>query len=188
MTRISRLPWWDQTSGLLNVVVETPRGSRNKYKHDHHHDVWKLRKLLPLGMAFPCDFGFVPGTRAEDGDEIDVLVFVDEPTFPGCVLPARLIGVLEAEQTDKGQTTKNDRLFAVVETPYNPPRFQSIDELSPQCLDEVERFFVSYNEAEGRQFRPLARKGPERAREILETVTRSKVGTRGRRSRRTGRR
>jgi inorganic pyrophosphatase len=124
-------------------------------------------------MSFPYDFGFLPSTRGDDGDPLDVLLLMDEPAFPGCVVPARLIGVLEAEQTENGKVIHNDRLIAVVETPYNPAELHSLEEVSRQRLDEIEHFFVSYNQAEGRQFRPLARRGADRARELLEDATRA---------------
>jgi inorganic pyrophosphatase len=162
------LPTWDEKSGLLNAIIDTPRGSRNKYKYDEKSNLWRLGKVLPLGASFPFNFGFLPSTRGEDGDPVDVLVLMDEPAFPGCVVPARLIGVLEAEQTEKGKTVRNDRLVAVVETPYNAAEYRDLNELSAQRLAEIEHFFVSYNAQEGRQFKPLGRKGPERARELVE--------------------
>src|SRR5262249_11451029 len=113
-----------------------------------------------------------PSTGAEDGHPLGVLPLADEPAFPGCVVPARLIGVLEAEQTEGGKTVRNDRLVAVVETPYNPAEYRSLDEVSRQRLDEVEQFFVSYNKVEGRQFRPLGRRGADRGREVLEQAAR----------------
>ena len=116
-TSIVELPPVDPDSGRLNVVVDTPKGSRNKYKFDEQHGQWRLSKVLPQGMSFPSDFGFLPSTRGEDGDPLDVLLFMDEPTFPGCIVPAQLIGVLEAEQTEDGKTIRNDRLIAVVERP-----------------------------------------------------------------------
>src|SRR5262245_64573781 len=143
-TQLNQLPTRNPDSGLLNVIVETPKGYRNKYKYDEEHDLWRLSKVLPLGASFPFDFGFLPSTRGEDGDPLDVLVLVDEPTFPGCVVPARLIGVLEAEQIQEGKTVRNDRFVAVVETPYNPPAFHTLHELSSQCLAEIEHFFISY--------------------------------------------
>jgi inorganic pyrophosphatase len=100
------------------VVVDTPKGSRNKYKLDERDGQWRLSKVLPQGMSFPYDFGFVPSTRGEDGDPVDVLILADEPSFPGCVVAARLIGVLEAEQTEGRKTVRNDRLVAVVEELY----------------------------------------------------------------------
>jgi inorganic pyrophosphatase len=167
-TSAHKLPAVCPESGRLNVVIDTPKGSRNKYKFDERHGQWRLSKVLPAGHSFPHDFGFLPSTRGEDGDPVDVLVLMDEPTFPGCVVPARLIGVLEAEQTEGGKTVRNDRLVAVVETPYNPPEYLSLDEVSRQRLDEIEHFFISYNELEGRKFKPLARRGADRARKLLE--------------------
>jgi inorganic pyrophosphatase len=170
-TSINKLPAVDPDSGRLNVVVDTPKGSRNKYKFDEQHSQWRLSKVLPQGLSFPYDFGFLPSTRGEDGDPLDVLLLMDEPAFPGCVVPARLIGVLEAEQTEDGKTVRNDRLVAVVETPYNPAEFHSLEEVSRQRLDEIEHFFVSYNQMEGRQFKPLARQGADHAQELLEEGT-----------------
>jgi inorganic pyrophosphatase len=79
-------------TGSIEVVIETPKGSRNKFKYDPISHRFKLSKVLPEGMVFPHDFGFVPNTKGPDGDPIDVLVLVDEPTFPGCSLECRLIG------------------------------------------------------------------------------------------------
>jgi len=179
-TPLIELPAVEPDSGRLNVVVDTPKGSRNKYKLDEKSGQWRLSKMLPLGMAFPCDFGFIPSTRGDDGDPIDVLLLGDEPTFPGCVVPAKIIGVLEAEQTEGTKTVRNDRLVATVETSYNPAEFHTLDEVSSQRLDEVEHFFVSYNEAEGRTFKPLARHGAQRARELLEAASQTKATGRGR--------
>src|ERR1051325_7710078 len=83
---------------LLNAIIETPRGSRNKYKYDERTGLFKISKVLPAGAAFPYDFGFIPNALAEDGDPLDVLILMDEPAYPGCLIPARAIGVLEAEQ------------------------------------------------------------------------------------------
>jgi inorganic pyrophosphatase len=165
---VSKLPAVDPDSGRLNVVVDTPKGSRNKYKFDEQQSQWRLSKVLPQGLSFPYDFGFLPSTRGEDGDPLDVLLLMDEPAFPGCVVPARLIGVLEAEQTEDGKTVRNDRLVAVVETPYNPAEIHSLEDVSRQRLDEIEHFFVSYNQMEGRQFKPLVRHGADHAQELLE--------------------
>src|SRR5437588_10077329 len=90
----------------VRVVVETPKGSRNKYAFDLEQKVFALRKVLPAGMAFPYDFGFVPSTRAEDGDPVDVLVLMDEPAFEGCVVACRPIGVIEGEQKEGEKTTR----------------------------------------------------------------------------------
>src|SRR5882762_87013 len=97
---LSRLnPFDSKYKQILRVVIETPKGSRNKFAFDPDQHVFELKKVLPTGMAFPYDFGFVPSTEAEDGDPIDVLVLMDEPAFPGCVLKCRTIGVIEGEQS-----------------------------------------------------------------------------------------
>src|SRR5947207_11435270 len=97
------------------VVIETPKGSPNKLAFEPRYGTFMLKGVLPAGAVFPFDFGFVPSTRAEDGDPIDVLVLMDAPVFPGCIVPSRLIGVIEAEQTEDGTTIRNDRLLAVAE-------------------------------------------------------------------------
>jgi inorganic pyrophosphatase len=165
---LTGLPARDPDSRLVTVVVEAPKGSRVKFKYDEGLGLLRLDKVLPLGAAFPFDFGFVPSTRAEDGDPVDILVLADEPTFPGCVVAVRLIGVIEAEQTEDGKTVRNDRLVGVVETRYNSPDFHSLDELPPARLDEIEHFFAAYNEAEGRRFEPVGRRGPKAAERLIE--------------------
>jgi inorganic pyrophosphatase len=170
-TPLNELPAVDPESGRLNVVVDTPKGSRNKYKYDEQSGQWRLSKVLPQGMSFPYDFGFVPSTKGEDGDPVDVLLLADAPAFPGCVISARLIGVLEAEQTEDGKTVRNDRFVAVVETEHNPAEYHSLEEVDRQRLDEIDHFFVAYNDMEGRQFTPLARRGAARAEELLRKAT-----------------
>lgn len=142
--------------------------------------------MLPQGMSFPYDFGFIPGTRGEDGDPIDVVLVADEPTFPGCVVPARLIGVLEAEQTENGDTIRNDRLVAVIETPFNPAEYHSLQEMSVQRLEEIEQFFVAYNRMEGRKFKPLARRGADGAKQLLRKATRQRQHATSRRKAKSG--
>lgn len=176
-TSLNNLPAVDPDSGRLNVIVDTPKGSRNKYKFDERDEQWRLAKVLPQGMSFPDDFGFLPSTRGEDGDPVDVLLLSEDPSFPGCVVPARLIGVLEAEQTEGGKTVRNDRLVAVIDTPQNPAPYRSLDQVDRPRLDELEHFFVSYNAAEGREFKPLGRSGVNRAQELLkEAIWNAEMG------------
>jgi inorganic pyrophosphatase len=167
---LNKLPPRDSESGRFNVVVDTPKGSRNKYKYDEKAQVWRLSKMLPLGASFPFDFGFIPSTKGEDGDPVDVLVLSEEAAFAGCVLPAVLIGILEAEQTEKGKTVRNDRLIAVVETPHNSPPVRSLDELGEQRLAEIEHFFVAYNEMEGKEFKVLRRRGGKEAEAMVSSA------------------
>ncbi len=154
--------------GTLHVVIDTPKGSRNKYKWDEEKQLYKLSGVLPLGAQFPYDFGFIPGTRGQDGDPLDVLLLMDEPAFVGCLIEARLVGVIEAEQTEEGKTERNDRLIAVADESRAERDVHSLDDLNSQRLEEIEHFFVSYNQARGKVFKPLGRRGPERARMLLE--------------------
>ena len=107
------LPPFDARTKVLNAIVDTPKGSRNKFKFDEEKGRFKLAGTLPLGNSFPFDFGFIPSTLGEDGDALDVLILMDEPAFTGCLVPSKLIGVIEANQTEAGETRRNDRLIAI---------------------------------------------------------------------------
>jgi inorganic pyrophosphatase len=157
----------EPASGLVHVVIDTPKGSRNKYKYDEQWGLYRLSKVLPVGLAFPYDFGFIPSTRAADGDPLDVLVLGEDALFPGCLVPVRLVGVLQAEQTEHRKTFRNDRLLGAIETPVNRPAIQTVEELPTERLDEIEHFFMAYNHLEGRHFKPLGRHGPARAEQLL---------------------
>jgi inorganic pyrophosphatase len=158
----------DGDGKFVNVIVETPRGCRNKFKYEAALGRFTLHAVLPAGAAFPYDFGFIPGTKADDGDPIDVLVLMDEPAFAGCVVPARLIGVIEAEQTESGKTVRNDRLVAVAKNAHDYQDLRNLADLNANLLKELEHFFVSYNEMKGRKFVFLGTRGPRRARKLLE--------------------
>jgi inorganic pyrophosphatase len=160
----------------VQVVVETPKGSRNKYAFDADARVFTLKKVLPAGMAFPYDFGFIPSTKADDGDPIDVLVLMDEPAFAGCVLTCRLIGVIEGEQSNgkkNGKKIRNDRLVAVEQGNHSYMAVKHIDDLGKAFVRELEEFFVNYHELSGTQFKVLDVRGPREARRRL-TAARTK--------------
>ena len=124
----------------VKVIIETPKGSRNKFKYDPDLRMFKLSKVLPEGMVFPYDFGFVPSTKGEDGDPVDVLVLMEEPTFPGCLLECRLVGVLEAEQEDKKKKKQNPRLIAVAKQSLLFSEVASLGDINPTVLRQVEAF------------------------------------------------
>lgn len=166
-------------AGLVHVVIDTPKGSSNKYKYDPRLRLFKLSRVLPLGMHFPCDFGAIPGTAAADGDALDVAVIMEHPSFTGCLLTVRLIGVLEAEQTEKGRTIRNDRLIAVPETPVNKPEERQLGDLPRESMAQLELFFVGYNRAHGRHFKPLARRGPRYAERLLRAAIQPRDQGRG---------
>lgn len=170
MIALDQLPIWVH-SGQLQVVIETPKGSRYKYEHDPKTGQFRLDKVLPMGLVFPFNFGFIPRTKGEDGDPLDVLVLLEDPVFPGCVLTTQLLGVIEAEQTENEKTIRNDRFLAVLDTKRNPAKIHSIDELDPSVLDEVEAFFIAYNKSEGRKFKPIGRKDAKKAKHSIENGT-----------------
>jgi inorganic pyrophosphatase len=160
-------------TGLVHVLIDTPRGSGNKYKYDEQLHTFKVSRILPAGMYFPYDFGSVPGTCAEDGDPLDVLVLLDQPTFPGCLVTTRLIGGIRARQREEGRMIRNDRLIGVPETPVNPARTRSIRSLHEAQLHEIEHFFVSYNQAQGRELKIASRFGASTAQSLLSAAIRA---------------
>ena len=154
---------------LLRVVIETPKGSRNKFAFDPDDQIFELKKVLPSGMAFPYDFGFVPSTKADDGDPIDVLVLMDEPAFPGCVLSCRPIGVIEGEQSDKQGKERNDRIIAVQEDAHSWEDIKTVNDLGKQFCRELEEFFVNYHRLTGKKYRVLGLRGPDQARKLVKS-------------------
>jgi inorganic pyrophosphatase len=155
-------------SAAVRVVIDTPQKSRNKFKFDPQTGAYKLSKILPEGMVFPYDFGFVPSTKGEDGDPIDVLVLIEEPTFPGCTVECRLVGVIEAEQSSGSEKpVRNDRLVGVAQASLLYSEISHIDQIPRAVLHEVEGFFVNYDRLRDVDFKVRARSGPDRAVDIL---------------------
>jgi inorganic pyrophosphatase len=158
----------------LRVVIETPRGSRNKYSYDPECDCMQLSTVLPEGMVFPYDFGFIPGTLGQDGDPLDVLILMDEPVVPGCVVRTRLIGAIEAEQKEKGEGwTRNDRLIAVATHAQTHDGAKKLSDLRPHLITEIKEFFVTYNKLRDRKFKPKHEASPEEARKLIEVGMKS---------------
>jgi inorganic pyrophosphatase len=165
---MTNLPPFDKDSGYVNAIIDTPKGSRNKFKFDDKIGMFKLGGALPVGAVFPFDFGYIPSTKGGDGDALDILILMDEPAFVGCLVPAKLIGVIEAEQTEDGQTTRNDRLIAVAADSRNHSDVRFLGDLNSNLIHEIERFFISYNETKGKKFNVLGRSGPQAARALIE--------------------
>ncbi len=159
---------FDKRSKTLNTIIDTPKGSRNKFKYDESSHLFKLGGTLPLGTVFPFDFGYIPSTMADDGDPLDVLILMDEPAFSGCLVLAKLIGAIEAEQTEGEETTRNDRLIAVSAESTNHSHIRFLGDLNSNLVHEIERFFISYNETKGKRFAILGRYGPDRAARLVK--------------------
>lgn len=160
---LSRLPTFGEEDAV-HVVVETPKGSPNKYAYSEAFGTFQFKMVLPEGTSFPYDFGMIPSTKGADGDPLDILVVMDAPVFPGCLLEARLVGVIEAEQRERdGTWERNDRLIGVAVKARTHAHVHTLADLRPGMLDEVEAFFGHYNQLAGKDFKVLRRGDAEAA-------------------------
>jgi inorganic pyrophosphatase len=158
MTDLTRLDHrLDAEALTCRAVIETPKGQRGKLAYDPASGAFELKRMLPDGMSFPLDFGFVPGTRGQDGDPLDILVLNDEPSPVGTLLTARLIGVIEAEQTEDGQTVRNDRILAVAAVSRLFAKVTKVDDLDADFIKNLTAFWENYDALRGVQFKVLGR-------------------------------
>ncbi len=165
----STLPAFIKSPEILNVVIETPKASRNRYKFEPDLGLFVLDTIMPSGLVYPYDYGFIPSTLGEDGDPLDALVFLDQPSFCGCVIPARLIGVIEACQTEQdGRVVRNDRFLTVPSGSPDQDRLREAGDLSAGVIEAINRFFVIREQTRGKQFHPQGQDGPERAFQLIE--------------------
>ena len=169
MSNLAKLPHdWQPKKCCCKVIIETPKGRRNKFNYDEDYRLFSLGGLLPEGLSFPYDFGFIPSTRSDDGDPLDVMVLMDEPAHVGCLLDVRIIGVIEATQIEDGKQTINNRLVGVAYHSYSHEDLTNIDQVQTDLLDQVDEFFISYNKSRGKKFKVRGRHGPKRAAELIE--------------------
>jgi inorganic pyrophosphatase len=170
MTDLTSLPLQlDTKKCICRAIIETPKGFRNKFDYDPDSDLFMLGGLLPEGMMFPFDFGFLPSTLGEDGDPLDILVLMDAPAHVGCLIEVRIIGIIKAEQTEDGKTESNDRLLGVAVHSYDHEDLESINDVSKTMLDQLEEFFISYNKQRGKKFKVTGTGGPKKALTFLKT-------------------
>jgi len=150
--------------GLIHVVVESPAGATSKIKHDPRLGAFTLSRPLPVGMSYPHDWGFVPGTRAPDGDPLDALVLSEGTSYPGLIITARPLGLLRLEQNRKegGGRERNDRLIAVAASASRREE-KAVSELPRRLLEELERFFVNVVFFEAKEPKLLGWGGPDDA-------------------------
>ncbi|MDB4939362.1 MAG: inorganic pyrophosphatase [Labilithrix sp.] len=164
---LDQLPTWDD-EGKLTVVVESPRGSGVKLKYEPELGVMTLSRPLPLGLVFPFEFGFVPRTRAEDGDPLDAAVLLDVPTYPGVVLHCRPIGVLRASQKGEKGRVRNDRLVTIAEQDRRRAHVKDLGDLAARERAEIERFFDAAVALEGKDLELLGWGDARAARAAVE--------------------
>ena len=156
--------------GSLNVIVESPRGAGLKFKYDLEIDRIVLSRPLPSGVVYPHDWGFVPQTRASDGDPVDAMIVWDGVSYPGVLVPCRAIGILNVEQTNlkSGARERNDRLAVL---PVTAPRYEAIKtifDLPERTRAELEQFFLAATFFEKKDVRMLGWDGPDKARAFVE--------------------
>jgi len=167
-TNLLRLPTFEGDSKLLNIVVETPRGSRTKIKYDDQLHVFRAEKPLPLGMVFPFAFGFLPSTKAGDGDPLDVLVLSEAELPWGSIVLGNAIALMECKQREKGKIERNDRVIAIPvdgkTRQVMPPHIAFDSRLKQAIVD----FFGKYNELQDKEFHVLGIHGPQKAIEIIK--------------------
>ncbi|MFZ0742869.1 MAG: inorganic diphosphatase [Terracidiphilus sp.] len=169
----TRLKPLEKHEGWLQVIIETPKGSRNKFAFDPDQRVFSLKKVLPAGMTFPYDFGFLPQTQAPDGDPLDVLLLMDEPAYPGVVVRSRLIGVIEGVQVEGKKKTRNDRLLAVAEANHLYSNIRRWQDFPRTFMKELEEFFVNYHRLEGKRYSLLGCKDSAQARRLIKRALRA---------------
>jgi len=151
----------------MDIVIESPRGSSAKYKYDANFHLFRLHKILPAGLVFPFDFGFIPDTKAEDNDPIDALVISEYTGFPGCLMDCRIVGCIQVEQAAGGKKIRNDRFLAVPEQSALYENIISLADIPSTVLSEIESFFGIYMEREGKEFRLLGNLNAAQAMAVL---------------------
>lgn len=160
---------YNKKGDCVNVIIETPYKSRNKFDYDKDTHLFKFSKVIPAGMEFPCDMGFIPHTKGEDGDPLDALVLMDEITYPGCLVECRVLGVLKATQKKKGKKEeRNDRFILVPANMEEYDHLKHIDDLNQHKVKAIAEFFENYNRVEGKQFTLEEISGPEQAHKLIK--------------------
>lgn len=156
--------------GELQIVIETPLGSHSKFAFNHERRVLVLRKVLPAGMTFPCNFGYFPSTLAEDGDPLDAVLLLDDPLPPLCVVRVRAVGVIKGEdQTPDGKRLRNDRLLTVPLVPGGPAGVSDLSDVPQPMLDQLPEFFVQYQRLlGGKTFHALGTGDAKQARTLVD--------------------
>lgn len=155
-------------STTVTAMIESPKGSNQKFDYDPAEKRFKLSKIPPAGMVFPFDFGMIPGTQGEDGDPLDIMVISEGAAFPGCLVDCRVIGALKAEQTERnGDKVRNDRFIGIPNVSQLFSEIGALEELPQSIADQLEAFFRNYNEQAGKKFKETASLNARQAAKLL---------------------
>jgi inorganic pyrophosphatase len=160
----------DPKDGSCRAIVETPKGRRGKLDYDPKTGTFRLKTLLPDGMSFPLDFGFVPSTLADDGDPLDVMILADEPNASGTLLDVRLIGVIEAEEVRR---ERNDRVLAAAAVSHLYAAIRSVEDLEAHFIDNLVQFWTNKDRLEGREFNCIGVHGPSAAVALVKQAAKT---------------
>src|SRR5262245_41528862 len=159
MPNFINLPPFTEDDGV-HVVVETPRGSRAKFAYDPKLETFILSKSLLTGLTYPHDWCFVPSTKADDGDPLDIMVSHEAPSFAGIVLTRRSLGILQTQQKRRRNAERNDRLFAVPQRSHSEQGLRDVRDLSRPIQQALEKFFIATDELEDKKLEIIGWKGP----------------------------
>ena len=157
---LAQLPAFDGHSKTVNIVIEVSKGARVKLKYDESSEIFRAEKALPVGLAFPFDFGFIPSTIGGDGDPLDALVLSEAGLPWGTVVLGKVLGILKCEQTEKGHKERNDRVIAVPLDAKSGEPFQPAVVLDSRLKRAITEFFVKYNELQEKKLRVIGFEGP----------------------------
>jgi inorganic pyrophosphatase len=169
MTNLVKLPTWRTDKKLIHAVIETPGEAAANWNSIQR--AFTLAKPLLVGLTYPYDWGFVPSTKAEDGDPLDVLVIHDAATYPGLVLCCKPIGVLEVLQITDGSEERNDRIFAVPKRSPFEGDLQDVRRLAKRAIEELEKFFEATDALENKKLKFLGWRGPSRAVKTIKRLS-----------------
>lgn len=164
--------WTELTPGsefpeVINTVIEIPKGSRNKYEYDKDIEAFALDRILYSSVVYPADYGFIPQTIYDDGDPMDIMVLMEQPTFPGCVIASRPIGIM-------GMIDGGDKDYKILAVPVNDPRYKDVNDISDipsHILDEISEFFKTYKNLEEKKVEVLNWENVEIAKkEVIRSI------------------
>ncbi len=159
----SKLPLGDKAPEIINVVVEIPKGTHNKYEYDEALDEIRLDRVLHSSVFYPVDYGFIPQTRADDGDHLDVLVIISESAFPGCIISVMPIGALDMED----ENGKDYKIVAIAQKDPRNEHIEKIEDLTEHFKKEVQNFFETYKKLENKWVKIKGWIGKEEAYKII---------------------
>jgi len=166
MPNLFKLPTWGGDD-IVHVVVETSRGARAKLSYDPKLKTFVLSKSLMLGLSYPYDWGFIPSTRAEDGDPLDAIVIHDAATCPGLVMRCKILGVLQTLQQTKHDRIRNDRVITVPEDSHRERELHDVQGLLPEVKQELGKFFAATDELQAKTLKFLGWQGPKKAKKLV---------------------